>query len=181
MKTTPEKKSSNNIAASCSVSFSQDENKLLKEKFDQKIYLADDLSDAQPENSFAEKPKKKRYKMAVAAIFLVFVLQFVWQFSFIQNEKLLNVEKALNNIQLEELPAKIIVEEKPVEIQTVFVEKKSEKVSPEKNILPILYPQPEVKSVKPEIRQVKVETKKKTSIETKVDRLRRAEQLLTGF
>lgn len=181
MKLTPEKKLTNSNVASCSVNFSQDENKVLKEKFDQKSYLAKDLNDVKPEKSFAEKPKNKRYKMAIAAIFAVFVLQFVWQFSFIQNEKLLNVEKILNDIQLEELPAKIIVEQKSVEVQTVYVEKKAEIVSPEKNIMPIVYRQPAIKPTQPAIKPVQVEIKKKTSLKTKEEQLRWAEQLLTGF
>ena len=172
MKTSPEKKSSDSVALSCSVNFSQSENKAVEEKFDQKIYLTDGLSDAQSKKSFAEKPRKKRYKLAATAIFAIFVLQFVWQFSFIQSEKLRNVEKTLNDIRLEELPAKIIA--KSVEVKTVFVEKESEIVVSPKNVLPIVYRQPETKPVQ-------VEIKRKTPRQPKDAHLRRAEKLLTGF
>ena len=90
-----------------------------------------------------------------------------------------NVEKTLNEIQLEELPAKIIT--KSVEVKTVFVEKKAEIISPPKNILPIVYRQPEIKPMKPEIKPVQAEIKKKTPRKNKDERLRRAEKLLTGF
>ena len=179
MKKSPEKKSSDSVASSCSVNFSQSENKVVEGKFDQKTYLTDGLSDAQSKKSFAEKPKKKYYKLVATAIFAIFVLQFVWQFSFIQSEKLRNVEKTLNDIRLEELPAKIIT--KSVEIKTVFVEKKSEIVSPPKNVLPIVYRQPEIKPVPSEIKPMQVEIKKKTPREPKDAHLRRAEKLLTGF
>lgn len=178
MKTIPENKSGDNVVSSCSVNFSQSENKVVEVKFNKTTHLADDLSNTHTKKSYAEKPKKKRYKMA-AAIFAIFVLQFVWQFSFIQSEKLRNVEKTLKDIQLEELPAKIIT--KSVEVKTVFVEKKVEIAIPPKNILPIVYRQPEIKLVKPEIKPVQAEIKKKTPRKNKDERLRRAEQLLTGF
>lgn len=173
MKTIPENKSSDNVVSSCSVNFSQSENKVVEGKFNKTTHLADDLSNTHTKNSYAEKPKKKRYKMA-AAIFAIFVLQFVWQFSFIQSEKLRNVEKILKNIQIEELPVEIKTDEKPVEVKTDYAEKKSEVKSPAKNIQPIVYSQPENKPVQEII-------KKKTSRETKSERLRRAEKLLTGF
>ena len=179
MKTSPENKSNDSVASNCSVNFSQSENKAVEGKFDQKPYLTDGLSDAQSNKPFAKKPKKKRHKLAATAIFAIFVLQFVWQFSFIQSEKLRNVEKNLNEIQLEELPAKII--EKSVEVETVFVEKKAEIVIPPKNAIPIVYRQAENKPMQAENKPTQVEIKKKPSRETKMERLRRAEQLLTGF
>lgn len=181
MKSTPEKNLTNSNVASCSVNFSQDEDKILKEKIDQKSYLTKDLNDVKPEKSFTEKPKNKRYKMAMAAIFAVFILQFVWQFSFIQNEKLVNVNKILNDIQLEELPAKLIVKQKSVEAKTVYVEKKVEITSPEKNIMPIVYRQPAKKPTQPISKPIQLEIKKKTPRKTKEEQLRWAEQLLTGF
>ena len=179
MKTSPEKKSNDSVASSCSVNFSQSENKIVEGQYNQIKRLADDLSNAQPENSFSAKPKTKHYKLAATAIFAIFVLQFVWQFSFIQSEKLRNVEKTLNEIQLEELPAKII--EKSVEVKTVFVEKKAEIVIPPKNAIPIVYRQPAIKLTQPENKPTQAEIKKKPSRETKTERLRRVEQLLTGF
>ena len=179
MKTSPEKKSNDSVASSCSVNFSQIENKIVEGQYKQIKHLADDLSNAQPENSFSAKPKTKHYKLAATAIFAIFVLQFVWQFSFIQSEKVRNVEKTLNEIQLEELPAKII--EKSVEVKTVFVERKAEILISPKNAMPIVYRQPAIKLTQPENKPTQAEIKKKPSRETKMERLRRAEQLLTGF
>ncbi len=182
MKIIPPKKLDDRFVSKYSVNFSQNEKEVGERKFEQIRLLADKFSGIKSEKSFLELPKKRGYKMAAAAIFVVFVLQFVWQVSFIQSEKLLNVEKTLTGIQLEELPSNIITEEKSVATETVYVEKKAEKVSPVKNVIPIVYRQPENKSIKPENKPIQVEIKKKTLREPKDEsRLRRAEQLLTGF
>ncbi len=181
MKIIPPKKLDDRVVSKYSVNFSQNEKEVVERKFEQIRLLADKFNGIKSEKSFLEIPKKRGYKMA-AAIFAVFVLQFVWQFSFIQSEKLLNVEKTLTGIQLEELPSNIITEEKSVATETVYVEKNAEKVSPVKNVIPIVYRQPENKSIKPENKPIQVEIKKKTLREPKDEsRLRRAEQLLTGF
>lgn len=173
IKPIPEKKPRDSVVSSYYLNFFPNKNKIAEGEFNQKRRSADESSVAQPDNSFAGKSGKKRYKLA-AAIFAVFVLQFVWQFSFIQSENLRRVENSLKNIQLEDLPVEIKTDDKPVEVKTDYAEKKSEIKNPAKNILPIAFPQPENKPVREII-------KPKTSRETKTERLRRAEKLLTGF
>ena len=159
------------FVAVCAVDFSQDES-----KFSEKDY---NLNMAKPEFiNNSGKSRKKRYKMAGAAIFAMIILHFAWQFSFIQSEKLRAAETSVKAV----LPEKTLVEaekEQPLElqqnelIQPVDETKNSGDFNSEKAVQPNLYQELETKTA--------ANSKKKTIPESKAERLRRAEKLLTGY
>ena len=123
-------------------------------------------------NTMANKKKGRRYKI-VAAILAVFVLHFAWQIWFVQKENLRAVEDSLKNSQIEVLPVERQPKEDVPEIKIDLAEKiENEKVS--KNSLPIKFSPPENK-------RPQTELKRNPARESKSERLRRAEKLLTGF
>ncbi len=126
----------------------------------------------QMKNSLTEKKGKRTYKIA-AAILTVFVLHFAWQVSFVQKENLRVVEDSLNVGHLNVLPAKNLPDEVPIEISSNSTAKKKEIENVPKS-MPIKYSPPEHKSPRPQV-------KKKTALDLRSARLRRAEKLLTGF
>lgn len=128
--------------------------------------------DQNPKKPTANKKKARRYKI-VAAILAVFVLHFAWQFSFVQKENLRAVEDSLKNSQIEVLPAESQSKEEVAEIKTDLAEKIENQEVP-KNSLPIKFSPPENKLQQAEL-------KKNSPRESRSERLRRAEKLLTGF
>ena len=123
-------------------------------------------------NSMTNKNKRRRYKI-VAAILAVFVLHFAWQFSFVQKENLRVTENSIKNSRIEVLPVESQPKEDVAEIKPDLVEKIEANETP-KNSLPIKFSPPENK-------REQAELKKNPPRESKSERLRRAEKLLTGF
>ena len=158
-----------------SVDFSETENELRREESKQDLILTDELI-SQPQDLKARKPGRKRYKIAGAAIFAILVLHTIWQFSFIQSENLRAAEAEIETLKLEKLPVSIGEDEPPVKVNPVYEAKKSDVVISPKIVQPAAYRQPETKIALPPIMP-----KKKPAVESKSERLRRAEKLLTGM
>jgi serine/threonine protein kinase len=158
----------------CAVDFSQTENKFLEKDFNLNTAQSKELDNS------SGKTQQRRYKVAGAAICAMIVLHFFWQFSFIQSEKLRTAETAIK----ESMPEKTVMEsekdqprielEKDESIQSVDELKNSGDINSEKAIQPSDDTQAETKSAP-------TDSKKKTTPESKNERLRRAEKLLTGF
>lgn len=134
-------------------------------------------------SSASQKSVSLSYKIAGAAVLLVLVTHFVWQFSFIQKENLraaetdfqatLPIEKSAAN-EPNQLSAEIKTEVPPKPIENELIEEDEESPKPIK-IVKI-----EVPSVK-RATETKAVPKNKSARETHAERLRRAEKLLTGF
>ena len=106
--------------------------------------------------------------IAIAAILAVGVLHFVYQLSFISTE-------TSENRGMAEAPAKIEqVRQPPVEAPPVELEaKKTNEVTAPKPAAP-------VQKLQPQAAPAKTQLKKKEPVETRAERLRRAEKILTG-
>lgn len=122
--------------------------------------------------SFLNKLTLNHYTIAGAAIFAIIVVHFVLQFTFIQSE---NFRSALTSIPPEP------IKEKSVEIKTVNDEIKTNNEPIKLDIVTIpktaasTFPPPQRKTL---ISQTIV--KKKEPRESRAERLRRAEKILTG-
>ena len=171
---TAEEKSDEKDFSVFAVDFSQTENEASKEEFNRNPVQTSDLNNEPPPAVTAGKLGRKPYRIAGATIFVILVLQSMWQFSFIQSENLRLAEVSLKASIPVEPPIKIETNKPPVEITTVNKAKKSDVVDSEKIVQKITYRQTEIKSAPPEIR-------KKAVPESKAERLRRAEKLLTGM
>lgn len=156
------------------VDFSETGNELRREESKQNSILTDKIT-GEPQNFNARKPGHKRYKIAGAAIFAILVLHTIWQFSFIQSENLRAAEAELETIKPEKLPVPIKESEPPVKVNSVYQAKKSDVVISPKTVQPAAYRQSETKIAPPPM------LKKKPVVESKSERLRRAEKLLTGM
>jgi serine/threonine protein kinase len=144
--------------------------------------------------AISKKAGQKRYMFAAAAIVAVLVLHSFWQFSYIQSENLRTAKEIMKTIQSEKLLTEVelltppavskvepqMIEEKsgdePKKADIVVAEKTSQS---EKNVQRANYRQNEVKSAPAAI--APPVTKKKAVPESKTERLRRAEKLLTGM
>lgn len=173
MNETVEEKSDEKDFSVFAVDFSQSENEVSKEEFNRNPVQTNDLNN-EPPTVMAGKLGRKPYRIAGATIFIILVLQSIWQFSFIQSENLRLAEVSLKASIPVEPPIKIETGKPPVEITTVNKAKKSDVVDSEKTVQKITYRQTEIKPAPPEIR-------KKAVPESKAERLRRAEKLLTGM
>ena len=143
-----------------------------------------------PSDLISEKNSSSRYKIAGAAVLLVLVTHFVWQFSFIQEENLRAAETEFELIQPIGKPgaddqnkrAAEIETEAPIKtIEPEIVQEDDDEESPKpikivKTVQPSVRRQSETKSVPKNkaAREMPVR-------ETRAERLRRAEKLLTGF
>jgi eukaryotic-like serine/threonine-protein kinase len=166
-------KSGNKNVSVFTVDFAETENDVLKEESNQNPVQTAELNN-EPPYSVSGKSGRKRYKIAGAAIFAILVLHSVWQFSFIQSENLRAAEAELKTIQLEKLPVPVKKDKPPVEVKPVYEAKKSDVVISPKAVQPATYRQSEIKPAPPT-------PKKKAVSESKSERLRRAEKLLTGM
>ena len=126
----------------------------------------DGKSNVQP--PFISKPTRKLYIKAGAAIFAIIILHFVSQFIFIQNEKH-ESEITSAATEIEQSSESI----KSTEIKTEDKTKTSEIVKAPVTAAPIV--QPETK-----IAPSRTVIKKKEPRESRAERLRRAERILTG-
>jgi len=112
-----------------------------------------------------------RNAIAVAAILVIGVLHFVFQISFIRRESAENRVPAEAPAKIEQLREKT-ADNKPVEFEA---KKADEVVVPEKNKRAIKQNRPEAIAVKPPPK------KREQPAETRAERLRRAERILTGI
>ncbi len=161
--------------AVCAIDFSEDENKFTEKDFNLDLQSADKSKDT------AAKSPQKRYKVAGAAILAVIVLHFVWQFSFIQSEKL----RAAKNSVIAVAPAKTGNEigdgQPPINLKNdessesapFYDTQNSDLINPEKVFESVAKRQTETKSVPSAAANKQIP-------ESKAERLRRAEKLLTG-
>ncbi len=119
--------------------------------------------------SFSRKIFKWRNAVAVAAILAIGVLHFAFQMSVIRTE----VSKTSHAVEVPPVRVEPVraapVEAAPAE----FKPKKINSALPSKNL-------PAVKKRQAEIAPVKPQPKKKEAVETRSERLRRAERILTG-
>lgn len=141
--------------------------------FDKNQNQKKDTRGARTENARAAVKRARGYKIA-AAILAIFVLHFVWQFSFIQRENLRVTEDSLGSARFDVAPVESQPNVTPAEIKTDLTAKKTRVKETVKKVTPVKYSPPESKSPP-------IEPKKKAAREPKSERLRRAEKLLTGF
>lgn len=124
------------------------------------------------QNSFLKRLASRNYLIIGAAIVVIAVAQFVLQIAFIQKENLRAVETSASDI-------------KPLD-QPVFEKEKNpvaEEYQPEKTNVPMNAPKA-VKTVvrrRVEVAPTRITPKKREVRETRAERLRRAEKLLTGI
>ena len=118
---------------------------------------------------------KRRSEIAFVAILAVAALHFALQFSFIRSENIGNNRADEIPVKVNETPDQIEqVQEQAIEIHpTKFKTKKSDNANPRK-------PVEAVKRHITEIAPSKPLPKKKIKVESRAERLRRAERILTG-
>lgn len=144
------------------------------EKLNQNQNQANNIGESKLQPALLNKPKQRYYIKVGAAIFVVIVLHFVSQFTFLRNE----------NIQIEETSAKI--ENKQENKQTVEnkpeVEVKPDYEAKNLNIptTPVSVAVPKISEDEPKDAPSRAMPKKKELRESKAERLRRAEKILTG-
>lgn len=118
------------------------------------------------------KSAPRHYTIAGAAILAVIILHFVSQFIFFQSEKISPKTEAINHRSVEIEP-----EIEPIaEFTTESAAKKPSPVRKPETVAPTVTVQPEIKPAPPS----RVVIKKKEPRQSRAERLRRAEKLLTG-
>ena len=137
-------------------------------KYNQNTNQPNEAGKSNLQPPFISKPTRKLYIKAGAAIFAIIILHFVSQFIFIQNEKL-ESEITSAATEIEQSSESI----KSTEIKTEDKTKTSEIVKAPVPAAPIV--QPETK-----IAPSRTVIKKKEPRESRAERLRRAERILTG-
>ena len=141
-------------------------------KYNQNTKQPNKIGKSNTQSPFLSKSKRRLYIKAGAAIFAIVILHFVSQFIFIQNEKLeIEVTSAAteNEQSVESIENIKSIEIKPLEDEA----KTSEIVKAPVPVPPIV--QPETK-----IAPSRMIIKKKEPRESRAERLRRAEKILTG-
>jgi type IV secretory pathway VirB10-like protein len=118
------------------------------------------------EASIRTRPAQRHYTVAGAAILVIIILHFVSQFIFVQSEKTSQKIEAISHQSVEVMP-----ENAEVETESAARQPEAEPV-PDVDVPEV---QPETKTV-----QTRVVIKKKETRESRTERLRRAEKLLTG-
>lgn len=149
-----------------SVNFTQIINHNAEKEIIIKPIKAESLEETNAQTRFSKIIFKRRNAIGIAAILTIGILHFAFQISFIQSEK----------TQVAENPVKIeTVSEQPAETKpSEFEVKKADIILPPK-------PAPQIKQRQPELAPAKPQLKKKDSVETRAERLRRAEKILTGI
>lgn len=138
-------------------------------KYNQNANQPNKVGEPNIQPPFLSKPKRKLYIKAGAAIVAIIILHFVSQFIFIQNEK-----------PVSEVSSAAAKNEQSVEsIESIEIKTEDESKTSEIVKAPIPVPpaavQPEIK-----IAPSQMVIKKKEPRESRAERLRRAERLLTG-
>ncbi|HLM03031.1 MAG TPA: hypothetical protein VK400_18415 [Pyrinomonadaceae bacterium] len=124
--------------------------------------------------SFTGKSAQRRYSKAVAAIFAVIVLHFVSQLIFFQDEKISLKTDAVSHRSVEiefenELPRA------EIKTESAAAAKKPEAETMPETVSPVVQPGEQKSAAS------RVLIKKKETRESKAERLRRAEKILTGI
>lgn len=157
----------------------------------QNLPNANDFNESEAKNSFLKKTGQKHYWIASGAIFAIIVFHFVFQFSFIQNEYFKKMQN-LSNIEQFNEPEQIaenivIPETDEKEITEKTGEAKPEQKLVYKTVKPEITRKPRVASppVRKRSKAVIARPRKvlKDNVpqsETRAERLRRAEKILTG-
>ena len=168
----------------CAIDFSQSEDDVLNRESDQ-LPISPSVSVGQsPQSYLSAKSGNKRYKIAGAAIFAVLVLHTVWQFSYIQSENLRTTEASLKvvppfapltEIKTIEPPVESKKDDQPVEVKPVYRTKNADVINSTKTVQKAIYRLAEPVAPAPPA------SVKKKAAESKSERLRRAEKMLTGF
>jgi type IV secretory pathway VirB10-like protein len=141
-------------------------------KYNQNTKQPNKIGKANTRSPFLSKSKRRLYIKAGAAIFAIIILHFVSQFIFIQNEKLeIEVTSAAteNEQSVESIENIKSIEIKPPEDEA----KTSEIVRAPVPVMPVAKPETTVAPSRSVI-------KKKEPRESRAERLRRAERILTG-
>ena len=127
--------------------------------------------------SLLNKPAPRHYTRAGAAIFVIIILHFVSQFIFLQSEKTAPKTEAINHQSVEIQPeAEIRPENNQIaEIETESAAKKPRSVTKPKTVPPVVQPEPTSAPSRAVIKK-----KEPRGGESRAERLRRAERLLTG-
>jgi len=159
-----EKTSGENPVSVYSVNFTQIVNNNVEKNFILKQTEADDSVEINTKYFFSKR--LWRNAAVIAAILMISVVLFAYQWSVIRTEK---TEIAESPVKIEPIREQT-VEAIPVEIEA----RKKDVVMKEKAAPPVRQRQPEIAPPKPQF-------KKKDSVETKAARLRRAEKILTGI
>jgi serine/threonine protein kinase len=167
-------KNDEKVASVFAIDFSKRKGKFAERFFRQNSIQSDDLKNNLPPQRISGKSRQTRYKIAGGAILAMIILHFVWQFSFIQSEKLRVVETLVTPVQPEKLLPDVKTAKQTVAVKPDLVAENSAPINSEKIVQPTTVRQSEIKSAP-------VMPKKKAILESKNDRLRRAEKLLTGF
>ena len=176
------KKSKSSISAIGGADFFKRKSGVLPKEIKLKPISTGDLDDKITKLSKKSKQRNYKFKVAGAAMFAVLVLHLVWQFSFVQSENLRDTETALKTIQptappsqpeINELSSEPKAVNQPDQINADF-KAKTNIVNSEKTVQKARYERSEAKSEPPKV-------KKKAVRESKTERLRRAEKLLTGM
>ncbi|CAN5160796.1 hypothetical protein BH20ACI1_BH20ACI1_21930 [soil metagenome] len=190
-------RSGNNSAAVYSIDFSQDENKFVKNAFQGSRKKARDENKTSADVPFNWKLAKKNFWVAGAGVLAIFVLHFFFQVSFINtdiaqtNKELIQAEQVTEVESFDEIEP--TAEAEPFDEIDPFVKQIAEKpAEPAAEYAA----KAEIKSTKPEVvRKPTVASptvqprpkappprtlRKKEPQETRAERLRRAERILTG-
>jgi hypothetical protein len=133
------------------------------------------------ENSSFKKLFNWRSEIAFVAILAIAVLHFAFQFSFIRSENVENSRAVEFPVKAAEFPVKI-AQAHPQNVETESAEIESNKITEKKKVYNAKPPKPilPVRERRIEIAPSKPQPKKKTPVESRAARLRRAEKILTG-
>jgi len=138
-------------------------------RFNQNRRQANNAGESDVRSSFLSKPAQRHYTKIGAAILAVIVLHFVSQFVFFQSEKPAPKIEAVNQPSVE-----IKTENEPIaEIKIESEAIKTDVAEAPEAAQPIVQPEP--KNAPSRI------VRKKESRESRAERLRRAERILTGI
>lgn len=162
-----ERVSEKNEISVYSVNFTQVINHHTEKELIGKSFQKDNPEEKASRSMFSHKLFRWQGAIAIAVILTVAALHFTFQFSFILSEK-------SENNRADGLPVKIEqLHQKPLEIKPAEVEAKTKDVT-------TLKPSPPIKQSRIKNAPVKPQPKKKNPVETRAERLRRAEKILTG-
>ena len=142
-------------------------------RFNQNQIQAKKVGELNAQLSFFNNRTRKHYSKAGAAILAIIILHFVSQFTFLQNE---NFESERVSAKVEDLRNNKQDNEQNVEIETQYEVKDSGVMQ-----TPVLNDVPPTARHKSEIAPSRTVIKKKEPRESRTERLRRAERILTGI
>ena len=141
-------------------------------RYKQNQIQANKVDESNIRSSFLRKPMRKHYSKAGAAILAIIILHFVSQFIFLQNE---NYESEQVSAKTEGIRNNEQNNEQNVEVKTEYEARDSGIIQ-----TPVPVAVPPTARRKPEIAPLQKIINKKEPRESRTERLRRAERILTG-